>query len=208
MSSFEDGLWERLVEEHDAHLVSLGGTRRKGRPRGVLVGGSVAACAATVTVAVVLAAGATTGTSPAYALTDNPDGTVTVTISDLATAVPELNARFAQMGIDATVVPIEPGCTTNDPALFVNSQETMTTTLTLTPGHEYLAPGDTGVLAAEQLSDGEVALAVEAMKPPVPSCFSPVAYRLHVIGDGSGVRTVEATPVDPPTPATAADRSR
>lgn len=155
---------------------------------------------AAVATAVVLAVGATTGTPPAYALSTNGDGSVTVTINDIATAVPALNARFAAMGVDETVVPVQADCPTHTMGgLFVDPQQTTSSTLTFGPGRKYLAPGTTGVVAAEQLPNGVVALAVGAIKPPVPSCFSKVAYTLHTTGVTNGTPTVTAIPVNPPT---------
>ncbi len=171
MGTFHDGLWARLVDEHRADHVTLSSQADGRRVRPVLIsaGGVVVAMA---TLAVVLVLSATTSTPPAYALTQNADGSVTVTINDLTTAIPELNARFAAMGIDETVIPVKAGCSTTGPGLVSAPGASMTDSLTITPGRTHLAPGDTGYLAAEKLPNGKVALSVGAMKPPLPSCFS------------------------------------
>lgn len=168
MSTFEQGLWERLVTECHADRVVLG-ARTRNRRRAPILAASATALGAT-TVAAVLLLSATTATPPAYALTRNADGSVTVTINDIATAVPQLNAKFRQMGIDETVIPVQSGCPT--PGLVNYPGATTTESLTFYPNHAYLAPGYDGVLAAEQLSNGEVALTIGAMTPPLPSCFS------------------------------------
>ncbi len=200
MTGFDESLWARLVDEHDAHLVALGPAPKRMHKRPLLLGGGVTALAGAV-IAAVLAINATSA-PPAYAVTRNADGTVTVTIKDLATAVPELNAKFAKMGIDETVVPAEANCpkSTNSLSLFAYPREASTDTLTFVPGRKYLAPGFTGVVAAEQLANGEVAMTVGAVKPPVPSCFSNVAYHLHTTNATGAIPTEKATPVDPATP--------
>jgi hypothetical protein len=136
----------------------------------------------------------------------NADGSITVTINDLETAVPQLNARFAAMGIDETVVPVKGDCpTSSDPSvfqdpMFADPQETTSGKLTFTPGHQNLEPGYTGVIAAEQLASREVALAVEAIKPPVPSCFPTTVYTLQKTGTTTnGIPIYKATPVSPTT---------
>jgi len=168
MNAFDDRLWAKLVDEHGADRVaSSPSSSRRRRPLMLTASATVVAAA---TLAVVLVLSATTSTPPAYALTQNANGSVTVTIHDLTAAIPALNAKFAQMGIDETVIPVQAGCST--PGLIDYPGATMSESLTFTPGRKYLAPGDAGVLAAEQLPNGKVALTVGAQKPPLPSCFS------------------------------------
>ena len=143
--------------------------------RAVAVSTVALAVAAT---AITLVIGATTGTPRAYALTQNSDGTITVTLNDLTTGIPQLNARFAQMGIDETVIPVEAGCTTS--GLVADPGGQLTDTLTLTP-----APTSSNVayfLAAERLPDGSIGLSIGATTPPLPSCFSP---KLLTVKSGS-----------------------
>lgn len=182
MGTFDEGLWAHLVEEHRADRVVLSSRADGRRARPVIL--SAGAVVAAATVAVVLALSATTSTPPAYALTHNSDGSVTVTIHDLTTAIPALNAKFAQMGIDETVIPVQAGCST--PGLIAAPGATMSESLTLVPGRKYLAPGDTGVLAAEQLPNEKVALTVGAQKPPLPSCFSNVPATAFPPGSNQG----------------------
>jgi hypothetical protein len=192
MTCFEDGLWERLVDEHDADLVLVAAPRKQPDRRPVMVGGSLTAVAG-ATVAVVLSVGGTTGTPPAYAMTQNADGSVTVSINDLATAVPALNAKFAAMGIDETVVPVEANCPSSNnlgDMLLANSHASMTETFTFSLGRKNLDPGYDGVIAAEQLPNGEVAMAMEAIKPPLPTCFPATAYNAVQTGDANGVPTI------------------
>ena len=174
--TFEDGLWERLVEEHEADLVSLAAPREHGNRRLVVIGGSLTGAAA-ATAAAVIAIGAATSAAPAYAMTQNADGSITITIDELSTAIPELNAKFAQLGIEETVVPVTTDCTSSAPPLPTPGSPNATTseTLTFTPGRKLLPDGYTGILSARQLPNGQVMLNIGAMKPPVPSCFSATA---------------------------------
>jgi hypothetical protein len=109
MTTFEDTLWDRLAREHAADTVALEPLRgRSRRPLAISAGAAGIAAAAA---AGVLLFGASASTPPAYALTTNPDGSVTVSINDIETAIPALNAEFQKDGIDETVIPVEADCT-------------------------------------------------------------------------------------------------
>src|SRR5579875_3070165 len=138
----------------------------------VLIGSGASLAAASVA-AVLLAI---PGPQPAYAITSNGDGSITVTIHDLESAVPALNARLAAMGVNARVVPVEANCPTVDPNLapmMVYPKASGTETVTLGTDVD---PGYTDVVAAEQLASGEVAMVVESIPGRAPSCFSTTAY--------------------------------
>jgi hypothetical protein len=205
MTSFEDGLWERLVEEHDADLVSLAAPRERATRRPLLIGGGLTAVAAAGAAAVV-GIGAATSAAPAYAMTQNTDGSISVTVYELPTAIPELNAKFAEMGFPETIVPIESNCRASTepvaavgrlvplPTAVDDAQLTGEVTLVLSP--PALSPGYTGVVAVEQLPDGGDAVALGTMKLPTPSCFPTAAYTTQQAGTGAnGVSTVTETTV-------------
>jgi hypothetical protein len=183
MTTFEDRLWMYLAEEHEADEVTskrprtAGGLRARvmqAQRRPAVITTSAVAVLAVAAAAVVLLVSVTAGTPPAYALTQNPDGSITVTINDLQTAIPQLNARFTAMGVDETVIPITQGCQTQM-AVPAFPQSAASDTLTFTPneGHKYLAPGFDGVLAAGYTSGGQLLVFIGAMKPPLPACFPP-----------------------------------
>lgn len=201
MTEFEDGLWERLVQEQGADGVSLTLPRDDAGRRPLMIGGGLTAVVA-VTAVGVLGVGALTAAQPAYAMTENADGSYTVTINDVATAIPELNAKFAQMGIEETVVPVTDDCTnSNVLPLDLDPKMKMSDTVTLGPGRKYLDPGYTGMLAAEQLSNGEVATFMGAVKPPVPSCVSATtAISPNGTVGANGVMTLTETTVTPAAP--------
>lgn len=132
---------------------------------------AAATAAIAVLAAVVLVLTTTSATTPAYALSYNPDGSVTVTLHDLAGAIPSLNARFARLGIDETVIPVTAPCRART-AFLLAPARAPGRSLRLTAGRRYLLPGWRGVLAARQLPDREVGLVFGALKGPLPSCFS------------------------------------
>ena len=189
MSTFEDRLWTYLADEHQANDIT---SQKIGAEAGLrsrlmhALGGplvmttSAAGVIAAAAAAVVLLVSATASTQPAYALTQNPDGSITVTINDLQAAIPELNARFRAMGVDETVIPITQSCQTRM-AVPAFPQSAASDKLTFTPneGHKYLAPGFDGVLAAGYTSGGRLLVFIGAMKPPLPACFPPDAAHVQ-----------------------------
>ena len=134
-------------------------------------------------VALVLVLSASSATSPAYALTSQSNGAYTLTLYRLTNDIPALNAQLAQMGIDETIVPVTSTCTYQFPIYPVGGPNF---TITLRPDHYDLAPGYQGVLAAEPLPDGKIALAQGALKPAdIPPCFATVANtHLQIIPKG------------------------
>lgn len=112
MSKVEDRLWSELVRDHASEL-ELAGTHRAPRQRRprlrrtpLAIGGLGLAGAIT---AATLALTATTG-SPAFAVTENEDGWVTLTINELV-GVTGANEELAKLGIRARVARYEAGCT-------------------------------------------------------------------------------------------------
>ncbi len=140
------------------------------RRRPMLLTGSILTFLGIVA-AVTLALTATPATTPAYALTQNADGSLTVTLNDLTTGIPQLNARLKQMGIKYTVIPITQNCSNSTPVLSAGPGSLSET---ITIGTENTEPaGVDGYLAAEQLPNGSIGLGIGGMKTPLPTCFSP-----------------------------------
>lgn len=199
MNEFEDGLWERLVDEHDADRVSLAAPRASSHSRRPLIVGGGAAGLAAAGAAVVLGIGAVTSAPPAYAMTQNADGTVTVTINDLADSVAAVNAKFAAMGINETVVPVTASCPdtgNSEDELLLDPDASANQSLNFTPGWKP-DPGYQGIVAAEQLPDGQVAMSVEAVQPPIPTCFPATAYKMVQSGDDNGTPVYKLEPATP-----------
>ncbi|MGC9221807.1 MAG: hypothetical protein ACP5H2_10735 [Solirubrobacteraceae bacterium] len=176
------------------HGTRRGAWRSIARRPTVLIGSGASLAAASVA-AVLLAI---PGPQPAYAITSNGNGSITVTIHDLETAVPALNAKLAAMGVNDRVVPVEGNCPTVDPnlgAMMVYPHMSGTETVTLGTNVD---PGYTEVVAAEQLASGEVAMVVESIKAPIPSCFPTTAYTLQNTGTSNdGTPIYQFVPVDP-----------
>ncbi len=147
---------------------------RFGALSGVMLG------AAAVAAVVVLALSTATNTPPAYAITHNPDGSLTITLSDLTQGIPGLNAKFRQLGINETVIPIKPDChqdtrsrtLTMHPNPMFEFKGSITTTYS--PKDERQYPADRGyryVLAAKQLPNGKLLGFIGQLKTPIPSCL-------------------------------------
>ena len=90
------------------------------------------------------------------------------------------------MGIDETVIPVEPNCTTLG---LVAGSGSMSETVTVSPGRASLPPGDVGVLAAEALPNGQIAIGIGSRRPPLPSCFSPKAITTSSTPLGQNARS-------------------
>jgi hypothetical protein len=170
MSTFEDGIWAHLVDRHRADRVEF----RLPAPnkRGVR---SDAAAALTVALAVAVAAlvlvfgGSSSGPQPAYALTPAGGGSYTLSLYDISRAVPELNAKFAKLGIRVTVVPVRAACTSSPFQPLQAGPGSMTQTVTIS--NRGIPAGWQGFLAAERLPNGRIGLAQGDTPRPIPSCF-------------------------------------
>ena len=107
MTNFEDRLISELIEEHGAALATVerpAGRRGNGRP--LWIGGGAVAVAAAIAIGITLVGG---GSAPAYAVTQNPDGTVTLTLNELS-GIDGANQRLHQLGLPVVVVPATADC--------------------------------------------------------------------------------------------------
>jgi hypothetical protein len=171
----------------------------------MLAGGATAAVAATT--AAVLTIGATTTTPPAFAVTNNQNGMVTITLNEI-TGVSGLNAELASKGIAIRAVPVVSGC--NAPAQVVGpdgslesastlavselphnprtgSQSTLRS-ITVDPPH---TPGQTRILAA---STTGIDLVGQTVQGRVPSCVAPAGSTSQAAGTpavGGGETTIQ-----------------
>lgn len=167
MSSFEDHLWTHLVDHHGADRVRAKQPASRRQSRLIAITATATAVAAALAVTLVLSA--TTSTPPAYALTHNADGTVTVTLNDIATGIPALNAEFAKLGIRETAVPIVAGCTAKGTFPPEAGPGDMSQAQTL--GNQWIPAGYNGFVAVKQTSPGHILLNMGTMRGPIPSCF-------------------------------------
>ncbi len=170
MSSFEDALWRHLADQRAADRIAIP-LETPRRPR-LLVGAFSTLVVAAVLAALLLVLGVTAGSQPAYALTRNADGSITVSLSDIATGIPALNAKFAALGIRETVIPVQAACTDSSSGPLSSGVTSMTQTVTVS--NQWIPAGEVGFLAAKQLSDGQILLASGTAAPPAPKCFREV----------------------------------
>ena len=134
MSEFEDNLWLAVVRDHADELARTertGHHRRATHPR--LLAGTTVGLAAVVATAAALLFGASTSPQ-AFAVTRNPDGTVTVNLMH-PSGIAGANRKLAAMGVRAQIAVqaktppklVCPGGTaptiTFDPASIPASQE-------------------------------------------------------------------------------------
>jgi hypothetical protein len=177
MSTFEDRLWSQLSQEHGdrmrlspaAPTPTRARNRTRDRSRPALITGTALA-ATGLALAAVLAFTATTSTPPAYAVTTNPDGTVTVTLNDIS-ALTGLNAELARDGLDARAVPLTATCPVHAPLVSMPSgTDPSTYTVTLVPAD--IPAGYTAVVGASENASGQVVLLQGAVRPPVPTCVN------------------------------------
>jgi hypothetical protein len=137
---------------------------------------SLASLAAVAAVAAILA---TTGTTPAYALTQNANGTYTITINDIATGVPALNTKLQQLGIDATAVPVTNTCTAPSSSLTERTEMQLSPTLAtdgsgglINLDQANIPAGTEGVIAAYQSPSGQINLTFWTTSGSAPSCLN------------------------------------
>jgi hypothetical protein len=106
MGKFEDNLWAELQHEHGQALLR-NMAKRQSRRTARWIG---AAAAVTVLGAGALAASTYFGGAPpAYAVVDNPDGSVTLTVREVQ-AFEAATAELRKRGIRAVAVPMRKDC--------------------------------------------------------------------------------------------------
>jgi hypothetical protein len=181
MNTFEDRLWADLVREHGDEIRRHGMPRpphATSRRRPALLAG-MALAAAGLIAAAVLAVNAITAPPPAYAVTRNPDGSVTVTLNEIK-AITALNAELARDNIPAEAIPLTTDCPVHG---FPNAMPAGTdpSTYTITFDAREIPAGYTAVVAVGETASGQVALAQGAFPSPAPACFNSVPMVLHPI---------------------------
>lgn len=174
MGKFEDRLLGDLMSEHGSTLAEAQRPApRRATSRPLWIGGAALGVATAAAVGTTLLGGG----SPAYAVTQNPDGTVTVSIKDI-NAVDAANAELSRLGLPVRAVPLRKDC----PDKSVPDERFQGKWITTIRGGEdgYITiptegipAGSSIVLAAKAASDGRVSrLSVTtALKAPIPSCL-------------------------------------
>jgi len=180
---FEDRLWSELVERHGAVLAEQPVLARAA-PRRVRRGPLAAAALALALglAALVIALGRGGGTS-AYAVVSNPDGTITVTIAELAGVQPA-NERLEELGVPARIPPTRSDCPTTradlHPAHLTPEQSRESFEAVGGNGRysiridpQAIPPGDTLLLRAYEEPSGPIAMRALVIEGPAPACLAP-----------------------------------
>jgi hypothetical protein len=179
MSTFEDRLWSQLVEEHGdelltSHVMTLPAHRRRRRP--ALITGTALA-ATSLTAAAVLGFNASTSTAPAYAVTTNADGTVTVTLHDIS-SLTAINTELVHDGIRARAVPLTASCARRGFPITMPAG-TNPNTYTITIVQADIPAGYTAIVAASENSSGQVKLGTSPS--PGPSCVNSTPIAVYPV---------------------------
>jgi hypothetical protein len=157
---------------------------------------SGAACAAVAATAGVLVAG---GGTPAYAVTANPDGTVTVAVHQ-ESGIAAANARLVQLGdSQVVVVPFGTNCPSPKPPAvsgkhkMISVESEVSKNGSVTVRAKGIPAGDILVVAVETTSTATGRYSMGAARlttPPAPSCVSLPALPARTGGSGSGSGSV------------------
>ncbi|HLI38326.1 MAG TPA: hypothetical protein VKV80_13455 [Streptosporangiaceae bacterium] len=177
MTKFADELFNDLMREYQPALQRVQRPAAAGRravPRPVWAAAGTAGMAGAVAAGVVGFGG-----SPAYAVTQNPNGTLTVAVSRLD-GVSGANARLRAIGSRVVVVPVRPGCpsmnslpaATPPPGRRV-SGSARGRDRSVTVDVRGVPAGDIALVAAKAGPSGRVTqLAMKLIKGTAPSCVS------------------------------------
>lgn len=199
MTKFEDQLFDDLMRDHGpalAHARPPAAPKRHITVRRTVLAAG-AGCAAVGVIAGTLVAD---GGSPAYAVTKNPDGTVTLAVYTKS-GIAGANARLRDLGDDqVVVVPTGPGCPPMSslpaPAVPLNGQlrvqvgrDVRGDSGSVTVNAQGIPAGDILVVAVESTANGPATSTLGASRltsPPTPACVSlPAGPPLPPGGSGS-----------------------
>jgi hypothetical protein len=189
MTKFTDQLFADLMHEHGATLANIrppaAPKRHVAARRTLLAAG--AGCTVAAAVAGTLVAG---GGTPAYAVTKNPDGTLTLAVYQ-ASGIAGANARLHQLGDQVVVVPVGPGCpalgSLPAPAVPPNGeirvQGSGSNNGPITVNAEGIPAGDILVIGVETSATGTL-MGSRLTSPPAPACVSLTPPPGGIIGPG------------------------
>src|ERR1700733_7579320 len=177
MTRFSDQLFDDLMREHGPALAHATPPahppRRVTMRRTLLAGGGTLAAAAIAGTLV-----ATSGT-PAYAVTKNPDGTITLAVYQKS-GIAGANTRLRQLGDkQVVVVPVERGCTSKVTPPAVSGKGHLITTGisrspdgTITVNAHGIPAGD--ILGIGVATSGNTSYSIGTLaSPPAPGCVAP-----------------------------------
>jgi hypothetical protein len=178
MTKFADQLFDDLMQEHAstlAHTRPPTARRHITRRRTLLAAGAGGVAVAATAGALVAGSG-----TPAYAVTKNADGTVTVAVYQKS-GIAGANAKLRQLGdSQVVVVPVEPGCPSVGslpaPAVsakgkFISVQSERGVGGSVTVSAQGIPAGDIMVVGVVTTAHGTMTGGT-LTSPPAPSCIS------------------------------------
>jgi hypothetical protein len=192
MAKFSDQLLTDLMTEHGAALRAPGplagpGRRPHALRRGALLAGGAGTLAAGLTAGLTAFGG---GASPAYAVTQHPDGTLTVALTS-ASGIAGANQTLRSLNARVVVVPERAGCPsiTSLPAPAVAMKAQIMDSLQIdkesaTVNAHGIPAGDLLVLAVSSTGNA-VRVSSALTSPPAPGCVS-----VPAAGPGSGGNSI------------------
>jgi hypothetical protein len=194
MTKFADQLYADLMREHGsalAHTRPPAASRRHIASRPALLAAGAGGLAVAASVGALVAGGG----APAYALTTNPGGTVTLAVYQ-EPGIAQANAKLQQLGDNVVVVPVEPGCPSISslpaPAVLPDGQISVGGSVSrdgsVTVNAHGVPAGDIIVVGMEVTAQGSHVggqSAARLTSPPAPSCVSLPAMPTNG-GPGSG----------------------
>jgi hypothetical protein len=180
MTKFADQLYTDLLREHGSTLADtrpLAGSRRQFASRRVLLATGAGGAAVAATAGVLTAGGGT----PAYALTTNQDGTVTLAVYR-ESGIAQANAELHQLGDRVVVVPVRPGCPSihSLPPPAVRPRHKGSITIASAKSRDgYIKVSASGIPAGDilvvgfEVTGNSSSGGASLTSPPAPSCVSP-----------------------------------
>ncbi len=164
---------DRLVSRQS----SRGSARDARRPgRVAMASGSLAVLGVAAAVVVLLLASATSIPSPAYALVEQPDGSVTVIVHNLHTAIQPINARLKALGVPERFIPITDACPAANGGFVYPVKRSQFPQLRWTfsrrMSRRFVDRGEWGYIGLGRSDNGQLLLAQGGMRPPLPTCLN------------------------------------
>jgi hypothetical protein len=183
MTRFADQLFTDLMTEYSPTLADteLRPAARHIVPRQVWLAAGVVGMAGAITAGVAVSGGGT----PAYAVTENPNGTVTISIND-PSGIAAANDTLHRLGLPVVAVPARPDCPPigslpriDDPPHRVSITVGGTDEGSVLVDARGLPADDIAVVAAQRQPDGKMSLAMMLTKKPAPACVSVPTSGVH-----------------------------
>jgi hypothetical protein len=192
MNKFQDRLLTDLLTEYQPTLDALhrqATPERRGANRPLWIAAGVLGLTGAITVGLVAFGGGT----PAFAVTEDDKGDVTVTLRD-ESGIDGANEELRKRGMPAVVVPVRPGCVDIGTLPVdtgpggkgrgrgpVTAEATTADNGSVTFSARNVPPGNTAVVTVEKSPPGKLVLSMTLVKGTPPNCVS-----LPTPGPGQG----------------------